>query len=64
MKGFKLSPTCQNFYPNDPTLHPVCATEEELGLPVIVHADSSVFRGAPFKYGDPLCIHDFAVDFP
>ncbi len=34
------------------------------GLPVIVHAGTSVFPGARNRFGDPIGIDDVAVDFP
>jgi predicted TIM-barrel fold metal-dependent hydrolase len=64
MKGLKLYPTYQNFYSNDSALYPVYSVAEELGLPVMVHTGSSIFRGARLKYGDPLHLDDVAVDFP
>lgn len=64
MRGLKLYPTYQYFYPNEPMLYPVYAVAQELGLPVMVHTGSSVFRGARLKYGDPLYLDDVAVDFP
>jgi len=64
MRGLKLYPTYQYFYPNEPMLYPLYAVAQELGLPVMVHTGSSVFRGARLKYGDPLFLDDVAVDFP
>lgn len=64
MKGLKLYPPYQNFYPNDAALYPVYSVAEEHGLPVMFHTGSSIFRGARLKYGDPLHLDDVAVDFP
>lgn len=64
MKGLKLYPTYNYFYPNDRMLYPVYAIAEELQIPVMVHTGSSVFKGARIKYGDPLFLDDVAVDFP
>lgn len=64
MRGLKLYPTYQYFYPNEPMLYPIYSVAQELGLPVMVHTGSSVFRGARLKYGDPLFLDDVAVDFP
>ncbi len=63
-RGLKLYPTYQYFYPNDPLLYPVYAKAQELGIPVMFHTGSSVFRGSRLKYGDPLHLDDVAVDFP
>jgi predicted TIM-barrel fold metal-dependent hydrolase len=40
------------------------ARAQELGVPILVHTGSSVFRGARIKYGDPLLLDDVAIDFP
>ncbi|MDA8234206.1 MAG: amidohydrolase family protein [Clostridia bacterium] len=63
-KGVKLYPTYQFFYPNDSMLYPFYAKAEELGIPVMLHTGSSVFKGARIKYGDPTFLDDVAVDFP
>lgn len=62
--GLKLYPTYQYFYPNDPIMYPVYAQAQSLGIPVMFHTGSSIFRGARLKYGDPLYLDDVAVDFP
>lgn len=63
-KGLKLYPTYQYFYPNDHKLYPLYAVAQELGIPIMFHTGSSVFKGARIKYGDPLYFDDVAVDFP
>jgi predicted TIM-barrel fold metal-dependent hydrolase len=63
-RGMKLYPTYQHFYPNDSRLYPLYAKAQELGIPVMLHTGSSIFRGARIKYGDPLYLDDVAVDFP
>lgn len=63
-KGIKLYPPYQHHYPNDARMYPLYATAEELGLPVLVHTGSSVFKGARIKYADPLLLDDVAIDFP
>ncbi len=63
-RGLKLYPTYQHFYPNANRLYPLYAKAEELGIPVMLHTGSSVFRGARLKYGDPLYLDDVSVDFP
>lgn len=64
LRGLKLYPTYNLFYPNDPMLYPVYERAQELGIPVMFHTGSSVFTGARIKYGDPLFLDDVAVDFP
>lgn len=63
-KGLKLYPTYNYFYPNEPMLYPIYAKCEQLGVPLIFHTGSSIFRSARLKYGNPLYIDDLAVDFP
>jgi predicted TIM-barrel fold metal-dependent hydrolase len=63
-RGVKLYPTYQHFYANDNRLYPLYAKARELGIPVMIHTGSSIFRGARLKYGDPLYMDDVAVDFP
>lgn len=63
-RALKLYPTYQYYYPNDRMLYPVYARCEELGIPVMIHTGSSVFKGARLKYGDPLYLDDVANDFP
>jgi predicted TIM-barrel fold metal-dependent hydrolase len=63
-RGLKLYPTYQHFYVNASRLYPLHAEAQRLGVPVIVHTGSSVFRGARLKYGDPLYLDDVATDFP
>ncbi len=64
VRGIKLYPTYEFFYPNDRLLYPFYAKAEELGVPVMLHTGSSVFPGAKIKYGDPLLLDEVAVDFP
>ncbi|MEE9508166.1 MAG: amidohydrolase family protein [Anaerolineales bacterium] len=62
--GIKLYPTYQHHYVNETRLYPLYAKAQELGIPVLVHTGSSVFKGARIKYGDPLHLDDVAIDFP
>jgi predicted TIM-barrel fold metal-dependent hydrolase len=45
-------------------MYPLYAKAETLGLPMLVHTGSSVFKGARIKYADPLLLDDVAIDFP
>ncbi|WP_206809002.1 amidohydrolase family protein [Paradesulfitobacterium ferrireducens] len=63
-RGVKLYPTYQQYYLNDPKIYPIYRAAEDLGIPVLIHTGSSIFRGARLKYGDPLHLDDVAVDFP
>ncbi len=63
-RGLKLYPTYQHFYANDVRLYPLYAEAQRLGVPIMFHTGSSVFRGARLKYGDPLYLDDVVTDFP
>jgi predicted TIM-barrel fold metal-dependent hydrolase len=63
-RGLKLYPTYQHFYVNDARLYPLYDEAQRLGVPVMIHTGSSVFRGSRLKYGDPLYVDDVVVDFP
>lgn len=63
-RGVKLYPTYQHYYLNDPRMYPLYQAAQDLGIPVLIHTGSSVFKGSRLKYGDPLHLDDVAVDFP
>jgi hypothetical protein len=63
-RGIKLYPPYQHHYPNDARMYPLYAKAEELGIVVLTHTGSSVFKGARIKYADPLLLDDVAIDFP
>ncbi|MCM2359918.1 MAG: amidohydrolase family protein [Geobacteraceae bacterium] len=63
-RGVKLYPTYQHYYLNDPRIYPLYQAAQDLGIPVLIHTGSSVFKGARLKYGDPLHLDDVAADFP
>jgi len=63
-RGFKVYPVYQHHYVNDTRMYPLYAKAQELGVPMLVHTGSSVFKGARIKYGDPLHLDDVAIDFP
>jgi predicted TIM-barrel fold metal-dependent hydrolase len=64
IRGLKLYPNYQYFYPNDAKLYPVYSVAEGLGLPIMFHTGSSVLPGSRMKYADPIHWDDVAVDFP
>ncbi|MEK7808330.1 MAG: amidohydrolase family protein, partial [Chloroflexota bacterium] len=61
-RGFKAYPVYQHHYMNDIRMYPLYAKAQELGVPMLVHTGSSVFKGARIKYGDPLHLDDVAID--
>ena len=71
IRGFKLHPPLQEFFPNDKIAYPFYEVVAEAGLPVIFHTGhSGIGTGMPggggvrLKYGNPMNIDDVAVDFP
>lgn len=63
-RGIKLYPTYQHYYLNDQRMYPLYQAAQDLGIPVLIHTGSSVFKGSRLKYGDPLALDDVATDFP
>jgi uncharacterized protein len=71
IRGFKLHPPIQQFFPNDRIAYPLYKVIEEAQLPVLYHTGhSGIGTGMPggggirLKYGNPMYIDDVAVDFP
>ncbi|HXH24929.1 MAG TPA: amidohydrolase family protein [Vicinamibacterales bacterium] len=71
VKGLKLHPPVQEFYPNDRMAYPLYEVFAEARLPVLFHTGHSGIGtgmrgggGIRLKYGNPLPIDDVAVDFP
>ena len=71
VRGLKLHPPVQRFFPNEPLAYPLYEVFAEARLPVIFHTGhSGIGTGLPggggvrLKYGNPLPIDDVAVDFP
>jgi hypothetical protein len=71
VRGFKLHPNVQAFFPNDRTAYPLYEACQELGVPVVLHTGlTGIGAGTPggggvrLKYSHPLYADDVAVDFP
>ena len=71
VRGLKLHPPLQQFWPNDPIAYPLYEVFAEAKLPVLFHTGhSGIGTGMPggggirLKYGNPMTIDDVAVDFP
>jgi predicted TIM-barrel fold metal-dependent hydrolase len=71
VRGLKLHPPLQQFFPNDPVAYPLYEVFAEARLPVLIHTGhSGIGTGMPggggirLKYGNPMTIDDVAVDFP
>ena len=71
VRGLKLHPPIQQFYPNDRLAYPLYEVFAEAKLPVVFHCGHSGIGtgmrgggGIRLKYGHPMPIDDVAVDFP
>jgi predicted TIM-barrel fold metal-dependent hydrolase len=71
VKGLKLHPPIQEFWPNDRVAYPLYEVFAEAKLPVVFHTGHSGIGtgmrgggGIRLKYGNPMPIDDVAVDFP
>jgi predicted TIM-barrel fold metal-dependent hydrolase len=71
VRGLKLHPPLQEFFPNDKIAYPLYEVFAEARLPVLFHTGhSGIGTGMPggggvrLKYGNPMPIDDVAVDFP
>ena len=71
VRGLKLHPPVQEFWPNDRLAYPLYELFAEAKLPVLFHTGhSGIGTGMPggggirLKYGQPMPIDDVAVDFP
>jgi uncharacterized protein len=71
VRGLKLHPPVQQFFPNDRVAYPLYEVFAEARLPVLFHTGhSGIGTGMPggggvrLKYGHPMPIDDVAVDFP
>ena len=71
VRGLKLHPPIQQFFPNDRIAYPLYEVFAEARLPVLFHTGhSGIGTGMPggggvrLKYGNPMYVDDVAVDFP
>ena len=71
LRGLKLHPTTQAFFPNDTHFYPLWEKAAKLGIPVLFHSgQTGVGSGTPggggykLKYSHPLLLDDVAADFP
>jgi predicted TIM-barrel fold metal-dependent hydrolase len=71
IRGLKLHPPLQQFFPDDRLAYPLYEVFAEAKLPVLFHTGhSGIGSGMPggggvrLKYGNPMNIDDVAVDFP
>ena len=71
LRGLKLMPITQAFFPNDQRFYPLWEKCSELGIPALFHTgQTGIGAGTPgggglkLKYSQPLYLDDVAADFP
>jgi len=64
IRGLKLYPGYEPYFPSDHALEPVYALAEEFGVPVMIHSGDTFTPGGKLKYAHPLNIDEVAVDHP
>jgi hypothetical protein len=64
IRGLKLYPGYEPYFPNDPALEPVFALAEEFRVPVMIHSGDTFTPTGKLKYAHPLNIDEVAVDHP
>ena len=65
LKGLKLHPPLQDFFPDDKRLWPLYKKADELNIPVVFHVGSTPFGNlVKLRQAYPVLIDDVANDFP
>ena len=64
LRGLKLAPAMQQVFPDHPSLEPVYARAETLGIPILFHAGMSWEPGSRLAYGQPLRFEPVAAEHP
>lgn len=64
LRGLKLNPSKQKFYPGDPIMEPIYALCERFNKPIIFHAGLSWEPDAPAKFSHPLNFEEVLIKHP
>jgi hypothetical protein len=64
IRGLKLYPGYEPFYPSDRTLDGVYGLAEEFAVPVMIHSGDTFTPRGKLKYAHPLHVDEAAVDHP
>ena len=64
VRGLKLYPSYQFFYPDDPRVYPIYEACADAGIPLLVHVGTSVLPRTVLEYCDPTHLEPVARDFP
>lgn len=64
IRGLKLYPGYEPFYPNDPSLEPAFEFARQHALPVMVHSGDTYTPRGKIKFSHPIHVDELAVDHP
>jgi predicted TIM-barrel fold metal-dependent hydrolase len=64
VRGLKIYPGYEPFYPNDERFEPAFAFAKEHELPVMVHTGDTYTPRGKVKYSHPINVDELAVDHP
>jgi len=64
IRGLKLYPGYEPFFPSDPKLEPLYDFAREHQLPVMIHTGDTYTPKGKLKYSHPLNVDELAVDHP
>ncbi len=63
LKGVKLYPGYQSFYPHDPRVEPILEFAHRRNVPVLVHQGDTLTPGGLVKYARPIELDEVAVRY-
>lgn len=64
VRGLKIYPSYQFFYPDEPRMYPIYGLCQDAGIPLLLHVGSSVIPGTRLEYCHPRHLDPVARDFP
>jgi predicted TIM-barrel fold metal-dependent hydrolase len=64
LKGLKLNPSKQHFYPADEFLKPIYKKCVQYNRPILFHSGMSWEPDAPARFSQPINFEDVAINFP
>ncbi len=64
IKGLKLYPGYEYYYPSDPICRPVFELAAEHDVPVMIHSGDTYSARGKVKYSHPIHVDEVAVDHP
>ncbi len=64
VRGLKIYPGYEPFYPNDPHMAPAYDLAEEFDVPLMIHSGDTYSPKGRIKYSHPIHVDDLAVERP